>query len=315
MTDFLFSFNAVAPLFVLMIAGYLARNIHFISDTFLSETNKFVFRFLLPIMLFRNIQSNAETSLTNPSLIYTAVAGILLLIAVCFWVVPLLVKKRGQQGSIVQALYRSNFIIYGLPLATSMYGEAAFAPITTLLVIIIPLYNIMAVLILSFFSETRQEKITLKSTLLDILKNPLILGAFAGFLFGALPFGLPVFIDKPLSELANMAAPLALFVMGGEFKFSRLSNNLWQIVSTTAVRLLLIPTLFLAVFVWMGFREIELATLICVFATPTAVVSFIMSENMGCDGELSAQIVVSTTLFSGVSIFLFIYVLRTLGYL
>ena len=315
MSDFIFSLNAVAPLFILMVAGCLAKQLRLVSKTFLTEANKFVFKFSLPLMLFRDIQANSFENVLNSRLVYVALAGIFIIIGLCCCIVPLLVKKKGQQGSIIQAIYRSNFIIYGVPLAMSMYGERALASIALLLTVIIPVYNISAVLILSFFSDNRQEKLSLKKLFFDVLKNPLIIGCMAGLLCGLLHVHFPVFIDKPLSELANIAAPLALFTMGGEFKFKSLSSNLWKVLFSTIARLLLVPALAIGIFVYMGFREIELCALICLFATPTAVVSFIMAENMGCDSELSAQIVVSTTLFSCVTIFFFVYILRVFGYL
>ncbi len=315
MSNFLFSINAVAPLFILMALGYVAKQINFVSDTFLSETNKFVFRFSLPLMLFQNIQSNFHGGFSSSRLIYAALGGVFSIIILAILIVPFFIKKRGQQGSLIQGIYRSNFIIYGIPLATSMYGKAALLPITMLLTVIIPVYNISAVCILSFFSEDRTDKLSLKKLLIDILKNPLVIGCLAGLLVGFCGINFPSYVNKPMTELAGIATPLALFVMGGQFKFKELSGNLWKVFFATIARLLIVPFMTTLVFIYMGFRGIELCALLCLFATPTAVVSYIMAENMGCDGELSAQIVVATTLFSCFTIFLFVYVLKSMGYL
>ncbi len=315
MSDLLFSLNAVAPLFILMSLGYIARQVNFVSDSFLSETNKFVFRFSLPLMLFQNIQSNFQGSLSDFRLIYAALGGVLAIIVLSCLLVPLFVKKQGQRGSVIQGIYRSNFIIYGVPLATSMYGKEALLPVSMLLTVIIPVYNISAVCILSYFSEKQQGGFSWRKVFLDILKNPLIIGCFSGIACGLLGVRFPLFIDKPMTDLAGIAAPLALFVMGGEFRFRKLSDNLWKVFFATFARLIIIPALAVLAFVYMGFREMELCALLTLFATPTAVVSFIMAENMGCDGELSGQIVVATTLFSSLTIFFFVYFLRLQGFL
>jgi predicted permease len=313
MDNLIFSLNAVAPLFFLMAAGYVARQTNFISDIFLKETNRFVFRFSLPLMLFQNVQSNFHGDLSNYKLISTALAGITVTILLSFLVVPLFVKRSGQRGSIIQAIYRSNFVIYGIPLATSMYGDEALLPITMLMTIAIPFYNVSSVIILSLFSETGNNRFSLKSVTVDIVKNPLIIGCLSGVFFGYSDIRLPVFIQSPLSELAAIATPLALFVIGGEFKFRGLTTNRWKVLFTTLARLVLVPGMLLGVFIQMGFRNIELSALLALFATPGAVAGFIMAENMGCDGELSAQIVVMSTLFSSVSIFAFVYILRIMG--
>ncbi|MDR2039273.1 MAG: AEC family transporter [Bacteroidales bacterium] len=315
MENFLFSINTVAPLFILISAGYIARQINFISDQFLSEANKFVFKLLLPLMLFENIRVTFHGEFTNIRLIFSALIGVALVIAISSFVVPLFVKRNGQRGSMIQGIYRSNFLIYGMPLATGMYGQSAAQSISMSMGIMIPFYNVAAVIILTFFSENRKKSISAIGLLKGIFTNPLILGCLAGLLFGLLPVTIPTAIEKPISGLAGAASPLALFLMGGEFKFRRLSNNLYKVIWVTVARLIIVPSVAMAAFIMMGFREVDLSVLLCIFATPTAVSSYIMANNMGCDGELSAQIVVLTTVSSSLTIFFFIFALRGMGVL
>ena len=315
MNDLLFSINAVAPLFILIMAGYAARQFNFISAGFLSEATRFTFRFLLPLMLFQNIRYAFHGSFTYPSLIFATMAGISAVIVLSLCTVPLFVKRRGQRGSMVQGIYRSNFVIYGIPLISGMYGQDAVGTVAVLIGVLTPLYNITAVVILSFFSETRTGRLSVSQLLWDIARNPLIIGCVAGMIFGTLQVEIPVAINKPVSDLSVIASPLALFLMGGEFQFRRLSNNLWKVLSATAARLIIVPLAAMLVFVPMGFRSVDLGVLLCIFAAPTAVSSYIMAGSMGCDGELSGQIVVMTTAVSSLSIFLFVFALRSIGVL
>lgn len=315
MVNFLFSLNVVAPLFILMAIGYIARQINFVSTEFLTQLNRFVFRFCLPLMLFHDIRVSYEGDFSNTKLIFSSVIGITVVILLSFCIVPLLIKRKAQRGSIIQGIYRSNFLIYGLPLATGMYGDAAVASISMLMGIMIPFYNVAAVIILSIFSETGTHKLSFKKIMKDIVTNPLILGCAFGLMAGIVNLKLPRFIDLPLAQLAATAAPLALFVMGGEFKFKSLKNNIYKVIAVTTARLLIVPILALWVFIQMGFRDVELSVLVSIFATPTAMASYIMARNMGNDGELSGQIVVLTTACSSVTIFFLIYFLRTWGYL
>ena len=315
MEDLLFSLNAVAPLFFLMAAGYAVRQMNLVSDKFLSEANRFVFKFMIPLMLFQNVRIAFRGDFSNASLIFPALAGVSVVIVVSLCIVPLFIKRRGQRGSMIQGIYRSNFMIYGMPLATGMYGQAAAQPIAMMLGVMTPFYNLVAVMILSIFSETRSKRISFVQLLKEIATNPLILGCVAGMMFGVFNIDIPAAINKPVAELAAAASPLALLLMGGEFRFKRLSNNLLKIFSATAARLVIVPLVAMLVFIPMGFRSIELSVLLCIFATPTAVSSFIMASNMGCDGELSGQIVVLTTVCSSATIFLFVFVLRSMGML
>ena len=315
MNNFLFSVNVVAPLFVLMATGYLARKIKFVSEPFLADLNKFVFKFCLPLMLFSDIWGSYKGDFSNTRLIFTSIIGTLIVIAISFFIVPLFIKKKGQRGSMIQGIYRSNFIIYGLPLATGMYGQESVITISMLMVIMIPLYNVAAVIILSTYSETGKHKITVKSIVKDVVTNPLILGCTFGLLAGICQLKLPEFIHSPLNMFAAISTPLALFVMGGEFRFSRLGGDIMKVISATIARLVIVPLIAIVIFVMMGFRNVELSVLLCIFATPTAMASYIMSKNMGCDGQLSAQIVVLTTACSCFTIFLFIFVLKSAGYI
>lgn len=315
MQNFLFSINVVAPLFLLMVTGYLLKQINFVSDSFLSGLNKFIFKFSLPLMLFQNIQIIPEGHLTNFRLINTAIVSTLAVIILMFIIAPFIVKGKGQRGSLIQSVYRSNFLIYGIPLATGMYGREALIPISILMGVIIPFYNVSAVIILSVFSETEGRVLSINSVLKDIVSNPLIVGCVIGLLFNLLHLELPTFIHKPVTEMAATATPLALFVMGGEFKFRSFRKNIYPVLFATIIRLIVIPVILIFIFISMGFRQIELSVLLCLFATPTAVASYIMAQNMGCDGDLSAEIVVTTTTLSCITIFLFVFVLRSMGYL
>ncbi|MDR0547545.1 MAG: AEC family transporter [Dysgonamonadaceae bacterium] len=315
MLNFLFSLNVVAPLFVLMATGYVIRKIRFVNEDFFSQLNKLVFRFCLPLMLFQDIRTSYVGDFSNTKLIFSALIGTAVVILLSFMIVPLLVKRKGSRGSIIQAIYRSNFLIYGLPLAQGMYNNDAVLKVSMLMCIMIPFYNVAAVIILSIFSESGKGKVTFKSVLHDIVTNPLILGCFFGLLAGILQIRLPDFIDKPLVQFAGTAAPLALFVMGGEFHFRSLRHNIAPVIFSTAARLLIVPIIALAIFIYMGFREVDLAVLLSIFATPAAMASYIMAKNMGNDGELSGQIVVLSTACSCVTIFFIIYFLRTWGFL
>ena len=316
MDDFIFSLNVVAPLFLLIAAGYAMRQFNFVSDRFLTEATRIVFKFMFPLMMFHNIRKIFHGDFSNASLlIFVGVTGVSIVILVSLCIVPLFVKGNGQRGSMIQGIYRSNLLIYGMPLATGMYGQDAAYFVAALLGIITPLYNIVAVILLSAFSETRAKRFSVKQMAADLARNPLIIGCVAGFLFGALRIDVPTAINKPIGDISEMAPLLALILMGGEFRFGKLNNNLWKVFSATAARLIIVPLAAMIIFIPMGFRAIELSVLLCLFATPTAVTSYIMAGNMGCDGELSGQIVVMTTAVSSISIFLFIFVLKIMGLL
>jgi predicted permease len=315
MTNFIFSFNVVAPLFVLMAIGYFARQICFVSDDSLSHLNRFVFKFLLPLMIFQEIRLSYKSDFSNLRLILTSIAGVTAVILISAIIIKLTIKRKGQQGSMIQGIYRSNFLIYGLPVATGMYGNEAIAPITMLMGIIIPIYNVVAVVILSLHSESEGNRLFSGKLLKEIVTNPLLLGSVFGVLGRIVHLEFPHSVELPIGQLAITASPLALFVMGGEFRFKSLRNNIYKVIAATVSRLIIIPVVILFICIQLGFRNVELSVLVSLFATPTALASYIMAKNMGNDGELSGQIVVLTTLLSCVTIFFIVFFMRAWGYL
>ncbi len=62
--------------------------------------------------------------------------------------------------------------------------------------------------------------------------------------------------------------------------------------------------------IWLGFRDVELLGLMLIFASPTAISSFTMAQKMDADSDLAAQIVVFTSAFCILTVFLWIFLLK-----
>ena len=224
----------------------------------------------------------------------------------------------------LQNVFRSNFAIIGLPLAQRLYGAEAATGAAVLSLFTIPLFNVLAVIALSVYGQAH-KKGAWKRILLDVVKNPLIIGvllgvaalllrkAGVGFHLTDLPF-----LYDTLSMVARLASPFALIILGASFRFSSV-KSLWKsIAAGELLRLIAAPLLGigLALLLLPGvFDGADYATLVALFGTPVAVSSAIMANKMGGDGELAGQLVVWTTLFSGFTLFGFIVLLRSLGLL
>jgi len=315
MGNFIFSLNVVAPLFILMAVGYFSKRIKFVSEEFLHQLNRFVFNFCLPIMLFRDIRGSYEGNFSNIRLLYVTIGGTICTILLSVFIIPLFIKRKGQRGSMIQGIYRSNALIYGFPIVKEMYGDMAIGDVSMLMCLIIPLYNIAAVMILTYYSEDKKYKVTFKSIIRNIATNPLIIGSITGLLSGISKLRFPQIIEIPLEQLAVLATPLALFIMGGDFKIKSFQNNIIKVVIVTIIRLIIIPVSIIIFCIHLEFSGMDLAIVLSFFATPTAMASYIMAKNMNNDHDLAGQIVVLTTACSCITVFLLIYFLRSYGFL
>lgn len=342
---FIFAVNAVMPIIVIIVLGYFLKQKGLFSREFLKAANKTVFRVLLPVLLFTNLTQMESFS----EIPFDAVLYVFLAIALLF-IIGLFMASRTtdprQKGVLLQCVFRSNFALIGVPLAQLIAGERGVQAAAILSAFTIPLFNILAVVALSIYNgpqsadrdaQTAQRTpagVKIRKILRDVIHNPLILGVLAGVLAVALkpltallPQGLTGFLGKfhfvqtSLDYLAKASTPIALLVLGGQFEFSRVHGLKRQIGLGVTGRLLFAPLLGIGGAVLLQFGGILtfdngiFAALTALFATPVAVASAIMAEEMGGDGQLAGQLVVWTTLFSSVVIFLTIVLLRGLGLL
>ena len=323
---FLFACGAVLPIVLLIVLGYLLKRARMLGEPLLSGLNRVCFRVLIPLMLFRNIYGGDSITPTDVQAVLFSTVAILAVFAAGWALVRVAVKQPSQKGVLLQAVFRSNFAIIGLPLATTLFGEAGARTAALLSMVTIPLFNVLAVISLSVFVGDGAKKPSAREVLHNIITNPLILGVLAGVLvlalralFARLGWTLRLTDIPGLYDAIDMAAsaatPLALLVLGGQFELSAVRQLARPIAIGTIMRLIVVPVLGLsaAYLFFPDFGGAEYASFVSLFGTPTAVSSAVMASEMGGDGELAGQLVVWTTLGSAFTLFFFVALLRAVG--
>lgn len=324
MTSFIFALNAVMPIVLMIALGYILKRIKLISTDFAKAANKLVFKLFLPCMLFLNVYKIENTQKVNVSYIIYVLAVVLICFLLAFPVVILATKHKNRRGVLMQAAFRSNYALIGIPLAESLFGDEGAAVATLLSALVIPLFNILAVICLSVYGE---GKPSVKKIIKDIIKNPLIqsiaLGGIAllirsAFVKNGIEFRLsdiaPIY--KVLTNLSNVATPLALIVLGAQFEFSMVSEMKTEILCGTLLRNLFIPILGIGGAMLLfpnSFTGAHYAAFVAVFTSPLAVSSVAMTQEMKGDAQLAGQLVVFTTLTSALSTFAASFILKQIG--
>lgn len=310
--NLLLSLKVVSPLFLLMALGALLRRCRLWDSHTVKVMNNVTFRVFLSLMLFVNITHANLADAFSPRLAAFGVVAIAAAFLLLCLLVPRLESEPSRRGVLVQGIYRSNFIIFGLPLTVSLFGQEAGGITSLLIAVIIPIFNLFAVLSLEMFRGGRPD---FKKILKGIVTNPLIIGAVAGLLVLVSGLRLPAALDKTASDLAAIATPLALMILGASFEFRAVRGNIRQLVWGVAGKLLIMPGIFLPIAIALGFRGAELSALLAMFASPTAVSSFTMAQQMEGDADLAGQIVVFSSGLSVVTVFLWVFFLKQLGFL
>ena len=310
MESFLVAVNAVMPFLIYISFGYGVRMSGLVDEAFMNKLNKLIFRAFFPILMFNNLYTVEPGFTLDGRLVAVGVGSVLLLELILVFLVPKFVKGNPQRGVVIQAIYRSNFVLFAIPLTTSLFGETGSVLASMMVAIVIPIYNVTAVIILELFHGGKSD---IRVLVKNVCTNPLILGALVGFIFFMLQIKLPACIDETAAQFADLTTPLALFVLGGTLHFSAVRGNLKYLVPSLTVKMVFLPAVITALATAMGFGNLERFVLFTMYATPVATASYSMAQNMGGDGELAGQFVVISTAVSIVTIFLWVLFFKTMG--
>ena len=306
----MFSLSAVIPFMIYISMGYLVREFRVASEDFINQLNTFTFKIMFPITMFNNIYSiDRETGFDFP-ILGAEVVFLLGLIFVLELVIPRIEKDGKKTGVIIQAIYRGNSVLFGIPLAASMFGDEGIAAASMSLTVVVPMFNVAAVLILEKYGSGNTSP---KELAISVLKNPILQGSAVGLLFYLLRINVPVMVMNPVKTLGNMSTPLALMTLGGTLHFKALRNNLRYLVPVLGFKMMILPAFAILYALALGFAPVHRFVLFQYIAVPVAAGSFPMAKNMGCDGELAGQMVVMSTAMSVITLFLWVYLLKSVG--
>lgn len=312
MENLIFSLNATVPIFLLMVLGFILKKLGLIDDVFASKMNKFVFLVPLPVLLFEDLSTVDFAEVWNLKFVLFCFAATLICIALAA-AVSFLWKDKSIQGEFIQASYRSSAALLGIAFIQNIYGDAGMAPL--MIIGSVPLYNVMAVVVLSFFQPERKklDRQVWISTLKGIITNPIILGIIAGLLWSALRLPIPSILEKTVSNIGAVATPMGLMAMGATFDIRKAFGKAKPAVAASVMKLVGFAALFLPLAVWLGFRREQLVAILIMLGSATTVSCYVMARNMGHEGVLTSSTVMLTTLFSAFTVTGWLYILRTLG--
>ena len=310
MENLMISANAVLPMCLVMALGYGTRRLGWIRREEISAINKIAFRIFLPCLLYYNVYCSDLSGSFDPLLMAYAVGGVLLTFGLSLGYTLLTEKLPERRGVMIQGMFRSNYVIMGIPVATALLGADQLGTVSILIAVVVPLFNMLSVVVLEVFRGQKPKPLHILG---QIAKNPLVIGSVLGILTLAAGIRLPHILEQTIQNISAIASPLQLFLLGAFFQFSGLKTYRRELVTVSAAKLIVAPGLFLGLGALLGFRDVAFVSLIGVFASPTAVNSFTMAQQMGGDAELAGDIVVTTSAASILTMFLWIFLFKSLG--
>lgn len=309
MENLIFSLNATVPVFIMMLLGLFFRSIGWIDEGFASKMNKFVFLVPLPVLVFEDLATVDFSKVWDIKFVLFCFFVTLISITISA-IISLGLKDSSIRGEFIQAAYRSSAALLGIAFIQNIYGNAGMAPL--MMIGSVPLYNMLAVVILSFFKPGQNglSQEVLKKTLKGIVTNPILIGIVAGLVWSALKIPMPKIADKVVTNIGNVATPMGLMAMGATFDIKKAFAKLKPSILATFIKLVGLCAVFLPLAVKFGFRKDKLVAILIMLGSATTVSSFVMAKNMGHEGTLSSSVVMLTTMFSAFTLTAWLYILR-----
>ena len=304
------AFHAIVPLFLIIAVGYTVKHLGWIGPEEVRRFNKVTFYTFMPVMLFYNIYTSDFSQAVRLPYALFVVGAALGMVAVSFAVTLLAEKMPERRGVMIQAAFRSNFVLLGLPIAAELLPEGNLGVTALMVAIVVPIYNMMSVVVLEYF---RGGKPRAGEVLLAVVKNPLILGSVAGLLVQALHITLPEVLVSFAGKMNSAATPLILLLLGASLETREIARYKKELLVCVGLRLVVFPGALLTLSMLMGLRDIEFVTVLAMTAAPTAVNSFNMSQLLGGDSQLAGSAVVVSTAASFFTLFVWITLFKQLG--
>ena len=315
MENFLLAFNVVFPIFLIMMLGVILKRKSMVDEKSLNVMNSLIFRLFMPTLLFFNIYNMGDLStlsFDNLKLLAYAFISILIVLFLAWLIYMPNVKDRKKLSVLIQGVYRGNFVLFGLAIADSLYGKESLGTVSLLTAIVIPTFNVIAVILLEYYSGREISKLKL---LKQVFKNPLIIATLTAIVFLVLKISIPKPVYKAIGDISKIATPLAFLVLGAGLKFGNILKNLKYLISVNILRLIGNPLITVGIGKLVGFQGIELVALLSMSACPTAVASYTMAKEMNADGDLAGEIVATTSILSIFTIFCWVLTLKNLGWI
>lgn len=310
--NFIFSISIVIPIFLVMLTGYILKKKKIVGDGFVKAANKLIFNIALPIKLFCDVMKTSISEYFDIKFTVFVVMGTILSV-IFIWILGLIfIREKSKLGAFIHSSFRGNFLYIGLSIMENITGSIGNkAPLV--LAFVIPLYNILAVIVLTVTDTSKGSNISIKKTLLNIVKNPLIISILAGIVASQFKLDLPIILTRTMGYFEVVVTPLALITIGATFSLQKSVQNLFQPLLASMLKLVILPSTAVFCAHLLGFSNEDILLTYILFGVPTSLVSYIMTAAMNGDEKLSSNIIMTTTLLSIFTMTGFVFIFKTIG--
>lgn len=299
MENLLMGINIISPVFFVLLIGYFAKQKGYIDNNFVDKGTWIVFYLALPFKLFYDVK-NARIESLHPKYVTYILLGVIFIIFISIIIAKSLkIKDKRKLSAFVHCAYRSNFVYVGFPILDIIYnGAPSMEHMIVIISFGLTLYNISAIVLLTYYSEAEEKRISILDIIIKILKNPMIAGVVFGAIFNFLH--LPVYqgVDRAIEMVAKISTPMSLILIGASLNFESSKSDFRLMFISAFIKTVVAPALLIPIGVKLGFTNMELGIAYVFWATPCAANCFIFTKQMNSDYEFASKVITLSFIMS-----------------
>lgn len=295
-------FLSIAPIFLLLVLGYVLRRGGIPSVEFWNLNDRLVYWILFPALLFSNtstINLSGDLLSSFAVAIYCGFGS-----AVIFALVSTrLFRLNGPTASsVLQGAARHNSFI-ALAVAERLIGLDGLALATLVTALLIPVTNITVVtLMVTMIRGDGGRGAVLRAVLRDLARNPLLIAVLLGITTNLLNIA-PIPVVSDMAKILGAAAlPIMLLCVGANIRIRAMTSAGLPVVLSVVGKMVVFPAMILVAAQFVDLSDAALLVLILYGAVPTAASAYTLARQMGGDAPVMATIITLQTALSFVTL-------------
>jgi len=292
--------QALAPVFILILTGYLFRRFQFPGDSFWLQAERFSYYVLFPAMLIFKL-GQARVPVSAYGDVFVLVLAMLAAMTLALLAVQWLFRWSGPVfSSVYQVGIRFNSFV-AIATAGMLLGDDGLSTMAIVIAVKIPLINLLCILMFSL-AVGQDGGVRWRPVARAIMTNPLIIGSVIGALWGYFRVGFHPLLAGVLEPLSDLALPLGLMTVGAGLQLKALRGTSLPLLVSSGLKLVGFPLMTMGLALALGLDGILVQAGILLATLPTATSSYILARQLGGDAPLMAAIISGQTLLAIVTI-------------
>ncbi|MCP4982784.1 MAG: AEC family transporter [Gammaproteobacteria bacterium] len=292
--------NIVAPVFLVVGAGYLAVRAGIVGAEPIDHLMKFAIQFAIPCLLFRATSTIDLAAAFDWRMLLAYYVAAIASFAATFFIVKHFFKRRpGEAVGIAFAALFSNLVLLGLPISERAWGVDSMAPNFALVSVNAPICYLIGITAMELLrADGRSATETSRIVLRAMFRNSLMIGIGLGFLVNIGDVGLPGPLIAAIDLLARASLPVALFALGGVLTRYSLSRSLGEASLISVLSLVFQPALTLLLGLQLQLPESTIKSIVLMSAMAPGLNAYLFASMYNRGLDAAASTVLLSTLLS-----------------